>query len=63
MYIKYNSGTRTFAEVRDNGGVAWKPGDAFLNAYDGDYRGVGIVPHLPSAEVANQYAYLPLDLF
>jgi hypothetical protein len=31
VYIKYNSGTRTFAEVRSNGGVAWKPGDAFLN--------------------------------
>ena len=22
----------------------WKPGDAFLNGYDGDYRGVALVP-------------------
>lgn len=62
VYVKYNSGTRTFAEVRANGGAMWKPGDAFLNSYDGDYRGVGFVPHLSDGE-PRHYAYLPLDLF
>ena len=37
-------GTRTFEDIRANGGVAWKPGDAFLSPYDGDYVGVGYVP-------------------
>jgi hypothetical protein len=73
VYIKYNSGTRTFEDVRSNGGVVWRPGDAFLNKYeDGDYRGVGFVAHLPresdnsdSGEggTLRQCAYLPLDLF
>lgn len=63
VYIKYNSGTKTFADVRANGGIAWKPGDAFLSGYDGDYRGVGVVPHRPDDDAPNQYAYLPLDLF
>eukprot|EP00613_Pedinella_sp_CCMP2098_P071530 CAMPEP_0171907482 /NCGR_PEP_ID=MMETSP0993-20121228/6992_1 /TAXON_ID=483369 /ORGANISM="non described non described, Strain CCMP2098" /LENGTH=344 /DNA_ID=CAMNT_0012539719 /DNA_START=52 /DNA_END=1086 /DNA_ORIENTATION=- len=78
VYIKYNSGTRTFEEVRNNNGIAWRPGDAFLNKYDGDYRGVGFVAHLPAGNgegdenseeddddggSLKQYAYLPLDLF
>jgi hypothetical protein len=31
-------------------------------SYDGDYRGVGFVPHLCDGD-PRQYAYLPLDLF
>ena len=63
VYVKYNSGTRTFAEVRANNGVAWRPGDAFLSPYDdGCYRGVGFVPNLADGE-PRQFAYLPLDLF
>ena len=77
-FVQYNTGTRTFADVRANGGVAWKPGDAFLSKYDGDYQGVGYVPCVnvrrqreqqgaeettESDAPSPQYAYLPLDLF
>ena len=31
-------------------------------SYDGDYRGVGFVPHLCDGD-PRQYAYLPFDLF
>ena len=65
--------------MRANGGIAWRPGDAFLSSYDGDYIGVGFVPDVAnkmgmedeggddkrgfSAINSEQYAYLPLDLF
>jgi hypothetical protein len=35
---------------------------ATLGSYDGDYRGVGFVPHVSDGETRH-YAYLPLDLF
>ena len=58
----------TPAQVRANGGQAWRPGDAFLNSYDGAYRGVGLVVHRGAGDdegssQLDQYAYLPLDLF
>lgn len=44
VYIKYNSGgALTFADIRRSGigfDALWKPGDAMLESYDGDYRGV-----------------------
>jgi Domain of unknown function (DUF1824) len=65
VYIKYNSGgVYTFADIRKSQmgfNALWKPGDAMLEAYDGDYRGVYFQVELSDGEF-RQYL-LPLDLF
>ena len=65
VYIKYNSGgVYTFADIRKSQmgfNALWKPGDAMLEEYDGDYRGVYFQVELSDGEF-RQYL-LPLDLF
>ena len=65
VYIKYNSGgVLTFADIRKSGrgfDALWKPGDAMLEEYDGDYRGVYFQVDLSDGEF--RQFLLPLDLF
>jgi hypothetical protein len=65
VYIKYNSGgVYTFAEIRKSGlgfDALWKPGDALLEIYDGEYRGVYFQVELAD-QVFRQFL-VPLDLF
>jgi Domain of unknown function (DUF1824) len=65
VYIKYNSGgVYTFADIRKSQmgfNALWKPGDAMLEAYDGNYRGVYFQVELSDGNF-RQYL-LPLDLF
>ena len=65
VYIKYNSGgVYTFADIRKSGTgfeSLWKPGDAMLEPYDGNYRGVYFQVELSDGEF-RQYL-LPLDTF
>jgi Domain of unknown function (DUF1824) len=65
VYIKYNSGgVYTFEDIRKSGmgfDALWKPGDALLETYDGNYRGVYFQVELAD-EVFRQYL-VPLDLF
>ncbi len=66
VYIKYMSrGVKTFSEMRQLGigfDALWKPGDAYLEHYDGNYRGVYFSPDLGDGDF-RQYGLLPLDLF
>ena len=66
VYIKYNTGgCRTFSELRESGiGLEglWKPGDAFLERYEGEYRGVYLNVELEDG-IFRQYGVLPTDLF
>lgn len=65
VYIKYNSGgVYSFADIRKSGlgfDALWKPGDAMLEIYDGDYRGVYFQVELSDGEF-RQYL-VPLDTF
>ncbi len=65
-FIKYNTGGAvTFSEIRRMGlgfDAIWKPGDAVLEGYDGDFRGVYINVELRDGEF-RQYGVLPLNLF
>eukprot|EP00980_Cylindrotheca_fusiformis_P000166 scaffold26_cov117-Cylindrotheca_fusiformis.AAC.7 len=65
VYIKYNSGgVYTFSDIRKSGlgfDALWKPGDALLEPYDGDYRGVYFQVELSDGEF-RQYL-VPLDTF
>lgn len=65
VFIKYNTGgVYTFEEVRRSGrgfDSLWKPGDAMLENYDGEYRGVYFQVELEDEEF-RQYL-CPLDLF
>ena len=65
VYIKYNSGgVYSFADIRKSGlgfDALWKPGDAMLEYYDGDYRGVYFQVELSDGEF-RQYL-VPLDIF
>jgi hypothetical protein len=65
VYIKYNTGgSLTFSQVRSSGlgfDALWKPGDAMLEPYDGDYRGVYFQVELED-DVFRQYL-VPVDIF
>ena len=65
-YIKYNTGgATTFEDIRASKiGFAslWKPGDALIEEYAGDYRGVYFTPELGD-DVFRQYGVLPEDLW
>mmetsp|Transcript_14214 Transcript_14214/g.20305 ORF Transcript_14214/g.20305 Transcript_14214/m.20305 type:complete len:259 (+) Transcript_14214:88-864(+) len=66
VYIKYNTGgCMTFSEMRRQGvgfDSLWKPGDAFLETYDGDFRGIYFNVELNDEEF-RQFGVLPTDLF
>ena len=65
VYIKYNTGgSLTFSQIRNSGmgfDALWKPGDALVEPYDGDYRGVYFQVELDDMQF-RQYM-LPLDTF
>jgi len=65
VYIKYNTGgVMTFSQIRKLGmgfDALWKPGDAMLEPYDGNYRGVYFQVEL-SDDVFRQYL-VPLLVF
>ena len=65
VFIKYNTGgVYTFADIRKSGigfDAIWKPGDAMLENYDGNYRGVYFQVELDDGAL-RQYL-CPLDLF
>lgn len=65
VYIKYNSGgVYTFSDIRKSQmgfDSLWKPGDAMLEQYDGNFRGVYFQVELADGEF-RQYL-VPLDLF
>jgi len=66
IYIKYSTGgVMTFEQMRKSGmgfDALWKPGDALLELYDGDFRGVYFQVELKDG-VFRQFGVLPLDLF
>jgi len=65
VYIKYNTGgVMKFSEIRKSGlgfDAIWKPGDALLETYDGDFRGVYFSVELQDGEF-RQFGVLPLSL-
>ena len=65
VYIKYNTGgVYTFADIRKSGvgfDALWKPGDALLEMYDGNYEGVYFQVELQDGEF--RQFLVPLDLF
>ena len=66
VYIKYNTGgAMTFSEMRRSGmglEALWRPGDAVVETYDGDFRGIYFNVELEDG-VFRQYGILPTDLF
>lgn len=66
IYVKYSTGgAMTFSEMRESKrgfDSLWRPGDAVLETYDGDFRGVYFNAELQD-DVFRQYGVLPLDLF
>eukprot|EP00956_Cyclotella_meneghiniana_P042033 scaffold248328_cov73-Cyclotella_meneghiniana.AAC.1 len=66
VYIKYSTGgAMTFTEIRRSGrgfDALWKPGDALLETYDGDFRGIYLNVELKDGEF-RQFGVLPTDLF
>jgi hypothetical protein len=66
VYVKYNTGgCMTFSEMRRTGlgfDALWKPGDAVLEMYDGDFRGVYLNVELNDGEF-RQFGVFPTDLF
>ncbi|KAL7456291.1 hypothetical protein ACHAWC_010780 [Mediolabrus comicus] len=66
VYVKYSTGgAMTFSEMRKSGrgfDALWRPGDALLETYDGDFRGVYLNVEL-SDGVFRQFGVLPTDLF
>jgi hypothetical protein len=66
VYVKYSTGgATTFADVRKSKrgfDALWKPGDAMLESYDGDFRGVYLNVELGDGEF-RQFGVLPTDLF
>jgi hypothetical protein len=66
VYIKYSTGgAMTYSEIRRSRrgfDALWKPGDAVLEMYDGDFRGVYLNVELNDG-VFRQFGLLPTDLF
>lgn len=66
VYVKYiTGGCMTFSEMRRTGlgfDALWKPGDAVLEMYDGDFRGVYLNVELNDGEF-RQFGVFPTDLF
>ena len=66
VYVKYSTGgAMTFSDMRKSGkgfDALWRPGDALLETYDGDFRGVYLNVEL-SDGVFRQFGVLPTDLF
>ena len=66
VYVKYSTGgAMTFSEMRKSGrgfDALWRPGDALLETYDGDFRGVYVNVELNDGEF-RQFGVLPTDLF
>mmetsp|Transcript_20408 Transcript_20408/g.49074 ORF Transcript_20408/g.49074 Transcript_20408/m.49074 type:complete len:266 (-) Transcript_20408:1319-2116(-) len=66
VYVKYSTGgAMTFGEMRKSGrgfDALWRPGDALLETYDGDFRGVYVNVELGDG-VFRQFGVLPTDLF
>lgn len=66
VYVKYSTGgAMTFGEIRRSGqgfDALWRPGDALLEGYDGDFRGVYLNIML-SDGVFRQFGVLPTDLW
>mmetsp|Transcript_37549 Transcript_37549/g.54992 ORF Transcript_37549/g.54992 Transcript_37549/m.54992 type:complete len:274 (+) Transcript_37549:54-875(+) len=66
VYVKYSTGgAMTFSDMRKSGkgfDALWKPGDALLETYDGDFRGVYLNLELEDG-VFRQFGVLPTDLF
>ncbi|EED87341.1 predicted protein [Thalassiosira pseudonana CCMP1335] len=66
VYVKYSTGgAMTFGEMRRSGrgfDALWRPGDALLEMYDGDFRGVYLNVELGDGEF-RQFGVLPTDLF
>ncbi len=66
VYVKYSTGgAMTFGEMRRSGrgfDALWRPGDALLETYDGDFRGVYLNVELGDGAF-RQFGLLPTDLF
>ena len=66
VYVKYSTGgVMTFTQMRKTGmglDALWKPGDAIVESYDGDFQGLYVQMEL-SDGVFRQFGVLPLDLF
>jgi len=66
VFIKYNTGGAiTFSQIRKSGkgfDALWKPGDALVERYEGDFRGVYFNVELQDEEF-RQFGLLPLILF
>ena len=66
VYVKFSTGgAMTFTEMRRTGigfDALWRPGDALLEGYDGDFRGVYMNVELRDGEF-RQFGVLPTDLF
>ena len=66
VYVKYSTGgAMTFKDMRKSGkgfDALWRPGDALLEPYDGDFRGIYLNVELADG-VFRQFGVLPTDLF
>jgi len=66
VYVKYNTGgSMTFKELRERGigfDSLWKPGDAVIEKYDGDFRGVYVNVELDDGVFRN-FGVFPTDLW
>ncbi|KAL7530282.1 hypothetical protein ACHAXR_003402 [Thalassiosira sp. AJA248-18] len=66
VYVKYSTGgAMKWSEMRKSGrgfDALWRPGDALLETYDGDFRGVYVNVELGDG-VFRQFGVLPTDLF
>ena len=66
VYVKYSTGgAMTYGEMRRTGrglDALWRPGDALLETYDGDFRGVYLNVELGDGTF-RQFGLLPTDLF
>ena len=66
VYVKFSTGgAMTFKQMRESKmgfDALWRPGDALLEPYDGDFRGVYLNVELEDGEF-RQFGVLPTDLF
>jgi hypothetical protein len=66
VFIKYKSaGARTYAELRERGrgfDSLWRPGDALVEPYGGEFAGVYFGPEGGGGEDFRMYGVLPVGL-
>ena len=62
VYVKYSTGSAVRGRGRESDTVLWQPGDAVLEGYAGDFRGIYFSVELGDG-MFRQFGVLPGDLF